>query len=1089
MQFTRTETRMNEQDRIELEKLKRRQELLQQQLSLLSAHIESLDARLKTASEEILATPPPIPQATSIPQAPPMAVPPIIPPLIVPETVAQTRPTPTPPEPVPVAQTIETPNTVEKLLTARSATTEVPPVQPPPSSPPSAIPEPAAMASGEKSTSFEIRLGTFWLARIGIVVVLTGLVFLGNFAYGKFSPGGKISLLYFAGALLLGAGAWLQRKAQKDAVKNYGQVLFAGGLAAVYFTTYAAHHIESLRIIPNALVDGCLLLGWAGFIVWLADRKKSEVLALFAISLAYYSSISTEIALFTLYSNLVLTAAAVFFLIRNRWSVLSFVSLLASYGGFVFWRFYQGKFPEVWRTADLTHGNFFLGGYWILFTAAVFLSRRDAFNRINRPTFLSLNNAGFFALVILSMLHVNTGSFWKFSLGFGVVLLALAQLAKRIFTDEPAVKNAYLTQGLLLVTVGLIAYFTGLKLALVLAAESVALLVLSYGRENLILRAGAFTTALLATGWGILGIKTEPAIYSGAGIGALLAFNAFWSSRRESNRSEEFLRATPTFFSLLALLIWLATDWNELPREWFASALALESLVLLASYYLLRTRELAVLGQGYLILGQFVWLADAVLKHKTPDWWHPAILIASSLATSHWWQRQKALSVQISGRNVLQAGYALAVIALLFFWLQPSYRPEVWLAFSAVLALGITIYGVVTRSWALAICGQIFLFVSGREFVWQLLSNEPVWYFALVPIVVLLITALLAGTWFAKEIPESPQSSAAPLLQTSLVYVGIALAMSLWWVHEYIPVREQVWVFSAAGIIVFLLAGWRRSRVTLFFGAIYFAASFAVFFSLPMRNVSAVYWPNLLSILAVLALQQFAKRHPENYPLKAEGHWVMIVAGALVLWLFLSRFVLFFHHENYLAVSWSLLALLFIAAEFLLQEKIYQWLGFAVLAVGLGFVMLHEIWSDDLFWPNVVPLLLWLALQQLARRQPEHYKLQSAWHTSMIAVGGVSLWILASRWTDIMAGGHFYLTVIWAALALIVFVAGFGLRERVYRWLGLGILACAVGRVFFSDVWRLEILYRILSFLALGVVLLALGFIYNKYQEKIKEWL
>ena len=39
------------------------------------------------------------------------------------------------------------------------------------------------------------------------------------------------------------------------------------------------------------------------------------------------------------------------------------------------------------------------------------------------------------------------------------------------------------------------------------------------------------------------------------------------------------------------------------------------------------------------------------------------------------------------------------------------------------------------------------------------------------------------------------------------------------------------------------------------------------------------------------------------------------------------------------------------------------------------------------------------------------------------------------------------------------------------------------------DVWKLETVYRILSFLALGIVLLVLGFIYNKYQEKIREWL
>jgi uncharacterized membrane protein len=43
--------------------------------------------------------------------------------------------------------------------------------------------------------------------------------------------------------------------------------------------------------------------------------------------------------------------------------------------------------------------------------------------------------------------------------------------------------------------------------------------------------------------------------------------------------------------------------------------------------------------------------------------------------------------------------------------------------------------------------------------------------------------------------------------------------------------------------------------------------------------------------------------------------------------------------------------------------------------------------------------------------------------------------------------------------------------------------------VFVFDVWKLETIHRILSFMALGVVLLVLGFIYNKYQDKIRQWL
>ncbi len=185
-----------------------------------------------------------------------------------------------------------------------------------------------------RSQSLEIRLGTYWFARIGIGMLLAGLVFFASYAYqnyvGLLGPGGRLVLLYLAGGLLLGAGTWWQRDAAKETLKRFGQVVFAGGLASVYVTTYAAHYFDQVRVIDSPLVDGVLLLGWAGFIVWIAERKKSELLAVFAVVLACYSAIITRVGTYTLYSNLVLTVAAVIFLMRNRWA---------------------GVFPPAWRRA------------------------------------------------------------------------------------------------------------------------------------------------------------------------------------------------------------------------------------------------------------------------------------------------------------------------------------------------------------------------------------------------------------------------------------------------------------------------------------------------------------------------------------------------------------------------------------------------------------------------------------------------------------------------------------------------------------------------------------------------------------------
>jgi uncharacterized membrane protein len=77
----------------------------------------------------------------------------------------------------------------------------------------------------------------------------------------------------------------------------------------------------------------------------------------------------------------------------------------------------------------------------------------------------------------------------------------------------------------------------------------------------------------------------------------------------------------------------------------------------------------------------------------------------------------------------------------------------------------------------------------------------------------------------------------------------------------------------------------------------------------------------------------------------------------------------------------------------------------------------------------------------------------------------------------------------WAGFAVVVFALGIFMRERFHRWLGLVVLAAAVGRVVLVDAWKQETIYRVLTFMALGVALLVIGFVYNKYQETLRKWL
>jgi hypothetical protein len=758
-------------------------------------------------------------------------------------------------------------------------------------------------------------------------------------------------------------------------------VLFAGGLAALYFTTYAAHHFEHLRIIQSPLTDGLLLLSCAGVTVWLADWKKSEVMALFAIGLAYYSSIITRVGLFTLYSNLVLTGAAIYFLVRNRWAMLSLASLVATYMAYGFWRFFNGS---AWHwdspSEALWTGTWFLICYWLLFSAAVFLSKHEKFAGEKRAGYLTLNNGAFFALFLLTMLQVREGGFWKFTLVYGSALLGLAVLARRLLESEPVTHNSYLSQGLLLVTLGLIFKFTGLELALILAAESIILLTFGQRRGHPILLLGAYTAAALATVWGIDGLRhfDPQGVWLGISLGGLTMVNAYLAHRRTAGTSASLLRPQPTYLAVLALLIWLVTTWDNTTRAQFPLVLAGEALLLTASVYVFRARELPVLAQGYLVLAQVSWAFNALTNQQPLPWWNPLLLIGITLALSHWWQTQKVLQAPGQVGLFWQAFYGLAIIGLLYLWLNLKFTPTWWLVATSGLVIGLTAYGAFTRAWFVALWGQIFLVISTALWISQLSAGKPAWQLTLIPILTLGLLSFSTVTWFALKV-KTESRARQPLLQTALVYRWTALAMSLWWICEYVPPRERTWVLALLGLLVFLGAGWWRNVEALLFATVFTAAGLLLFWT-PFHADSTIYWPTLMAILILLGEQRIAKALPERYRLE----------------------------------------------------------------------------------PPV--------------------------HTAVIIAGGLSLWLFVSRWVTENAQG-FYITATWSGLALLLFTCGILFRERVYRWLGLGILACALGRAMMFDVWNLEVLYRILSFMALGVVLLVLGFIYSKYQEKIKEWL
>jgi hypothetical protein len=79
------------------------------------------------------------------------------------------------------------------------------------------------------------------------------------------------------------------------------------------------------------------------------------------------------------------------------------------------------------------------------------------------------------------------------------------------------------------------------------------------------------------------------------------------------------------------------------------------------------------------------------------------------------------------------------------------------------------------------------------------------------------------------------------------------------------------------------------------------------------------------------------------------------------------------------------------------------------------------------------------------------------------------------------------LSIFWLLYGIALMAAGIISHNKVLRVGGLFLLILAILKLFVYDLWYLGTLYRIISFISLGVVLLLISFAYQKYRDKIKE--
>ncbi|MES2438109.1 MAG: DUF2339 domain-containing protein [Verrucomicrobiota bacterium] len=482
-------------------------------------------------------------------------------------------------------------------------------VQPPPlPKTPVWLPDGADPDAKDSGSSFEEKLGQVWLVRIGIVLLITGLVLGANWAYKNWihdlPAGVRLAGLYVCSALIGGSGILLSRR---ENLKHYGEVLLAGGLAFFYYCTYAAHHVKRLQVIDSPVAAASCLLLAAGAIAVVSWFRKSQGTAVMGILLASYSTMIQPLDWLSSISNLLLALTGVLLMLRPGWKSPGIASLLGTYGAFTGWQLLGAAGRG---SGDELATMWFLPGSWAIFAIPGMLGRfRESLGERGRAIFTAANNGLFFALFSWMWLARHGGAdYWKVAAVFGGILLAMGIVGRKR-SDDAAASNVM--QGLGALSLALVLKLDGYHLGLALAGESLALAI-AFHRFR---KRAEFAFSLLAgmsaalIAFHLSGKAPDTPAWSGL-LGALLVGMAAVMLRFNVERSETpappVVRSGTSILCYSSLAILLAGWCYRLTEAWqLAVAMALAALFAVVTVRLDRDGWLPEIGRASGITGIF----------------------------------------------------------------------------------------------------------------------------------------------------------------------------------------------------------------------------------------------------------------------------------------------------------------------------------------------------------------------------------------------------------------------------------------------------------------------------------------------------
>lgn len=930
--------------------------------------------------------------------------------------------------------------------------------------------QPKTLPVSTPKESLEQRIGTRWILIAGIIVVLLGVTFFLKYAYEQnwMRPWLRAVIIAAGGIIALTVGEITRRRDYEIVAKG----TTALGFALLYFAVFSAYKLYSvINPIPAFALAVCITIAAMAYAVAL-DEVLIAFLSLlggYLTPLAYFNGPVPAGPLFTYLLILSLGAMACGYF--RRWRAVNVVAFIGTFLVYVFWfeKFCRGSMAEAaWvqlKPAALSWLGVFFAIYLVMPLLYGWVRQVNAHKE--DVVLVLMNGIVTVSYLCMMLYQHNRSELAIWCAGLGAAYLAAMAVGLRRCREDSNLHITLLALGIIFCTAAVPLYF-GLHASLFIwALEGVFLAFIGIRYQSLWTRAAS----ILVLAFAVLRLWIQ-------------AFPLHTEQFRPFLNASFFIWIVTAAAILVAYLLWRLL--KGIPQEekrvltdfLFNAGILLAAAACAFEWHDHCTFNLETAGQPVFLKGMLVLVTVLILLYRIkpiPPEGEFTRFAAASIVLLAGIFSVVALVVMHDSvfRLFINASFGFALLpaaaTLATGWImkqqidtdepKPVQDLRVFTHLFLLVVLGVLLSAEVLLYWQ---CKHLYAGPIRHWNVYAALSLAVLW--ALYGMVL-----SFAGVWAGSRKVGILAIcflifAAAALLYRPLVFdtesfrlfinplFGAWIGTAACWiaVHGFWRWIKRKDLVERAAMVDFFYAG----------GVLLAAAGFGLewyrYYATPFPEPAAMttFYERIMVLAVVLLfLFSFKPLCPDGFFCRAIRFFLPIAAALYVV---LVQKVLYYQAFRIFANSQFAFSILLAAGIFL-----SAWLIKLRTPEGSAF----ENTLSALFGLMAI-VVLWILLSS---------QIYLYWYCRHRYAGPLSNWAFYVS---------MYLSILWAIYGAVLMILGFWRKLRVLRYTALALFALLLGKIFVYDMSTLKIEYRIAAYLASGLVLVAVSYLYQFAKKK-----